>query len=243
MSVKELLSSNLIYFKTLFEIPSWPELFLFSRLSIAFTISSCVTHALFVLSDSPAPVIITPGLEQEDGWIIIQRRMNAFVSFERSWDEYATSFGDVDGNFWLGLEAMHDLTTAQPMKLQIDVVPFDIPAVSIPYQQFHVGDAASDYRLTVNSGTPGYDTLYNSMNYHSGMRFSTYDNDNDDWPYNCAESYRAGWWFGSCGTYVLLNSVHGGACGLTDSNMRMFYLGNNNYEPIRTVTMKIRPIN
>ena len=165
------------------------------------------------------------------------------MSFERTWDEYAAGFGDVDGNFWLGLEAVHDLTTVCPMKLQIDIVPFDIPAVSIPYQQFHVGDAASDYVLTVNSGTSGHNTLYTSMNYHSGKKFSTFDNDNDNFGANCANIYKAGWWFGACGAQVLLNGVYGGASGITDYNIRMRYLGNNNYEPIRSVTMKIRPIN
>ena len=166
------------------------------------------------------------------------------MSFERTWNEYVAGFGDVDGNFWLGLEAIHDLTTSCPMSLQIDVVPFDIPAVSIPYQQFHVGDAASDYLLTVNSGTSGHNTLYTSMNYHSGKKFSTYDNDNDDSSsFHCAEYYRAGWWYGGCGTYVQLNGVYGGASGITHYNMRMYYLSNNYYEPIRTVTMKIRAIN
>ena len=147
---------------------------------------------------SAPPIIITPGLEQENGWITIQRRVDASVSFERSWDEYVGGFGDVDGNYWLGLEAIHDLTAAQPMRLQIDVVPCNIPAVSIPYQQFHVGDAASEYLLTITSDTSGYDTLYNSMNYHSRSKFSTYDRDNDDSSRHCASLYRAGWWFNGC---------------------------------------------
>ena len=187
--------------------------------------------------------MITPGLEQEDGWIIIQRRVDASVSFERSWYEYVAGFGDVDGNFWLGLETMHDLTTAQQMSLQIDVVPCNIPAVSIPYQQIQVGDAASEYLLNITSDTPGDDTLYNSMNYHSGSKFSTYDNDNDvDSSRNCAEHFRAGWWFYSC-HQLHLNGVYGGASGISDYNMRMTFLSDNRYEPIRTVTMKIRAIN
>ena len=196
---------------------------------------------LFFLA-SPAPVVIRPGLEQEDGWIIIQRRVDCSVSFERSWDEYAAGFGDVDGNFWLGLEAIHNLTTAQPMSLQIDVVPFNIPAVSIPYQRIHVGDAASKYLLTITSDTPGDGTLYTSMNYHSGRKFSTFDNDNDAHSDSCAAHKRAGWWFKSC-AYVYLNGVYGGADEIASYNMRMHYLGNNDYEPIRTVTMKIRAIN
>ena len=185
---------------------------------------------------------LAPGLEQEDGWVIIQRRVDASVSFERCWNEYVAGFGDVDRNFWLGLDAIHYLTEAQPMSLQIDVEPYHTPAVSISYQQFHVGDAASEYLLTITSDTPGYNTLYTSMNYHSGRRFSTYDNDNDISHSNCAEHCRAGWWFSSC-HMLNLNGVYGGTSDLTVSNMVMLYLSDNGFEPIRTVTMKLRAIN
>ena len=191
------------------------------------------TCALF----SAPHVAITPGLEQEDGWIIIQRRVDASVSFERSWDEYATGFGDTDCNFWLGLDTIHDLTTVQPMRLQIDVVPYNYPEASIPYQQFHVGDAASDYLLTITSDTSGYNTLYTSFKYSSGNVFSTYDRNNHNAD-NCAQSYRAGWWFNSC-TFVNLNGVYGGS-GLPSMHMR--YISNDYYEPIREVTMKIKAI-
>ena len=169
--------------------------------------------------------------------------MDDSVSFERSWDEYVAGFGNVNGNFWLGLEAIHDLTTTCPMKLQIDVVPFHLPAVSIPYQQFHVGDAASEYLLTITSDTTVHNTLYTSFNHHSGMKFTTHDRDNDLRGYsNCATQYKAGWWFNSC--YLInLNGVYGGTSEITNSNMRMNYLSNNPYEPIRSVTMKIKAIN
>ena len=191
---------------------------------------------LFFLAP-PAPVIITPGLEQEDGWIIIQRRVDCSVSFERSWDNYVAGFGDIDGNFWLGLETTHDLTTAQPMRLQIDVVPFYITALSIPYQQFHVGDAASEYLLTITHDTPANGwNLYNSFIYHSGMKFSTYDRDNDNYGRSCAEQFRAGWWFNGC-FKLNVNGVYGGASDIRNHNMNIYFLGNNNQEPIRTVTM------
>ena len=168
--------------------------------------------------------------------------MDASVSFERSWDEYAAGFGEVDGNIWLGLEAMHDLTEAQPMSLQIDVVPYHIPTVSIPYQQFHVGDAASEYLLTITSDTPGTGwSQYNSLKYHSGKKFSTYDRDNDSNADSCAVMYRAGWWFNSCAK-LHLNGVYGGASGLISGDMNMKHLSENNLEPIRTVTMKIKAV-
>ena len=178
---------------------------------------------------------------QEDGWIVIQRRVDASVSFERSWDEYVAGFGNMDGNFWLGLEDIHYLTTSCTMSLQIDVVPFNIPAVSIPYTQFQVGDATSDYLLTVTSDTPGHESLYNSFTRSSGMRFTTYDRDNDQGAVvNCAVDYKAGWWFNNC--YKLnLNGVYGGASEITGINIRVLYLSGGNNEPIRAVTMKIRP--
>ena len=163
------------------------------------------------------------------------------MSFERNWDEYAAGFGDVEGNFWLGLENIHRLTEAQPMRLQIDIVPFNIPAVSIPYQQFHVGDAASDYLLNITSDTPGDRTLYNSFTYNSGWRFSTYDRDNSRHRY-CPRYYRAGWWFNHC-TYMNLNGVYGSANGTTQGTLRFYILSEVRNEPIRTVTMKIRAIN
>ena len=175
---------------------------------------------------------------QEDGWIIIQRRVDASVSFERSWDEYAAGFGDVDGNFWLGLDTIHDLTEAQPMRLQIDVVPFNLPAVLIPYPYFHVGDAASDYLLNITSDTLDDETLYNYINFYSGIKFSNYDR------YFCAEDCRAGWWFSRCDRLRLnLNGVYGGAGEISLYNIFMYGLSDNVYEPIRTVTMKIRTSN
>ena len=193
---------------------------------------------MFVSFSAP---IITPGIEQEDGWIIIERRVDASVSFERSWDEYVAGFGDIDGNFWLGLDVIHDLTEARSMSLQIDVVAFNIPAVSIPYQQFHVGDAASKYLLTITSDASGGYNLYNSFTYQSDTPFSTSDRDNDNHADSCAAMFGGGWWFSGC-CKVCFNGIYGGASNITNVNMRMQYLSDNDFEPIRTVTMKIRAI-
>ena len=174
--------------------------------------------------------------------------MDASVSFERSWDEYAVGFGDVDGNFWLGLDTIHDLTTACTMKLRIDVVPFNLPAVSIPYPHFHVGDAASQYLLNINdndnditSDNTRDDSLYISFTYISGSKFSTYDRDNDGSSFNCSLHFRAGWWC-HYRTPLNLNGVYGGDSVLNNYNMFMYYLSDNYLEPIRTVTMKIKSI-
>ena len=75
------------------------------------------------------------------------------------------------------------------------------------------------------------------------MKFSTYDRENDiDSNRHCAEQRRAGWWFKSC-AFLNLNGVYGGTGELAYHNMIMYYLSDNTYEPIRTLTMKIRVIN
>ena len=37
-----------------------------------------------------------------------------------------------------------------------------------------------------------------SLNNHIGMKFSTIDVDNDNYPDNCAAMYPGGWWYMGC---------------------------------------------
>ena len=38
-----------------------------------------------------------------------------------------------------------------------------------------------------------------AMSYHVGSKFSTKDEDNDDWDKcSCAKKYNAGWWYKKC---------------------------------------------
>ena len=42
------------------------------------------------------------------GWIVIQRRTsNGTVNFTRKWDDYVNGFGDLDGEFWIGLNNIY----------------------------------------------------------------------------------------------------------------------------------------
>ena len=46
------------------------------------------------------------------GWIVIQRRNASmgWVNFVRGWTDYKNGFGDLDGEFWIGLKQIHELT-------------------------------------------------------------------------------------------------------------------------------------
>ena len=65
------------------------------------------------------------------------------------------------------------------------------------YNQFSVGSASEEYPLIVE-GFTGVGS--NHFAYHNGMKFTTLDNDNDNWGSNCAATYKDGWWFNSCDT-------------------------------------------
>ena len=64
------------------------------------------------------------------------------------------------------------------------------------YSQFSVGSASKEYPLTVG----GYSGVgANLFAYHNGMKFSTLDNDNDNYSFgNCAADYEGGWWYNKC---------------------------------------------
>ena len=57
------------------------------------------------------------------GWIVIQRRNASLgtVNFTRNWEDYVNGFGDLEGEFWIGLENIHELTNQQDVELQVTV--------------------------------------------------------------------------------------------------------------------------
>ena len=46
-----------------------------------------------------------------NSFTVIQRRMNGNENFVRPWRDYVTGFGNPQGDFWLGLSRIYDLTS------------------------------------------------------------------------------------------------------------------------------------
>ena len=128
------------------------------------------------------------------GWTVFQRRQDGSVDFYRYWTDYENGFGDLTGEFWLGLSKIHRLTKEGSNTLRVDLGDFEGNRAYANYSTFSVSDGSTEYILTVGgySGTAG-DSLW----WHSGMKFSTRDNDNDN-DVNCADGYNGGWWFNAC---------------------------------------------
>uniref|UniRef100_A0A3P8SN20 Tenascin XB n=1 Tax=Amphiprion percula TaxID=161767 RepID=A0A3P8SN20_AMPPE len=149
------------------------------------------------------PMLVYCDMETDGGgWTVFQRRKDGSVDFFRGWKEYTKGFGDVNGEFWLGLESLHNLTTMTKMSLRVDLRDQD-ESVFAQYSTFEV--AKRNYKLTVGgyTGTAG-----DSLTYHNNRIFSTKDRDPATFITRCAMSYRGGWWYKNCHE-ANLNGLYG----------------------------------
>ncbi|KAL1381099.1 hypothetical protein pipiens_013710 [Culex pipiens pipiens] len=131
------------------------------------------------------------------GWTVIQNRYDGSVHFYRGWNEFENGFGDLRGEFWLGLRKIHELTYAKKHELHIVLEDFEGKTVVAKYSDFRVAGPEEKYTLKslgTFSGDAG-DSLTSAVN----MKFTTLDADNDTHgPGNCAVDYKGGWWYTAC---------------------------------------------
>ncbi|NXS01991.1 TENR protein, partial [Oxylabes madagascariensis] len=55
------------------------------------------------------------------GWIVFQRRQNGLTDFFRKWADYRVGFGNLEDEFWLGLDNIHKITSQGRYELRIDM--------------------------------------------------------------------------------------------------------------------------
>ena len=173
------------------------------------------------------------------GWIVIQRRNANFerVNFTRNWEDYVNGFGDLDGEFWIGLNNIYQLTNQQEMELQISV--WNNPGISISwnYQTFRISDSANKYRLTVSGGTG--DGNHDAFAFHNRQYFTTYDRDNDG--NNCGYKDQGGWWYRNC-AWANLNGRHemSGLPGIENRREQMLVWYSSRFDVYTNSVMMIR---
>ncbi|GFO09003.1 tenascin-r [Plakobranchus ocellatus] len=128
------------------------------------------------------------------GWIVIQRRTTGNVDFYREWATYKKGFGSLDDNFWLGNDNIHTITSSGNYELRVDL-KFQGTSAFAHYSKFSIDGEEKNYALRLGDydGTAG-----DSLNYHNGQAFSTFDKDNDKDNRNCAEEFSGAWWYHGC---------------------------------------------
>ncbi|XP_064163747.1 tenascin-like isoform X3 [Anguilla rostrata] len=169
------------------------------------------------------------------GWIVILRRQNGNVEFFRNWRNYSAGFGELNNEFWFGLSNLHKVSTAGQYELRVDLRDQGEEAYA-QYDKFVVNEPRGRYKLGLGSysGTAG-----DSLSYHQGRPFSTYDNDNDIAVTNCALSYKGAFWYKNCHRVNVMGRYgdHSHSKGVN------WFHWKGHEHSIEFVEMKMRPVN
>ncbi|RUS87832.1 hypothetical protein EGW08_004431 [Elysia chlorotica] len=168
-----------------------------------------LTHYVLTYDEVAEKAVVCDTRADGGGWIVIQRRVHGDVDFGRTWKEYKDGFGDINGDFWLGNEAVYKLTNQHPYELRIDMKDEKGRDLYAEYGIFKLDSEVAKYRLTLGSyrGNFGEGPTTSGFHRHNDVPFSTIDQ-KDYKEINCPEKYNYGWWFIQCYS-VSLNGVMG----------------------------------
>ena len=177
------------------------------------------------------------GVTAGGGWLVVQRRKDGSVDFNRGWVDYEDGFGTLTGEFWYGLRPLHCLTNQGQWEMRIDFTLTDGTKSYLSYSSFRVGPASSNYQLSISGykGNASSDPITGSHSLN-GMPFTTKDKDNDKWSKNCAVNdaggNAGGWWYKAC-SHIFVNHKYKSSTGI--------YL--DGWKAFSFTEMKIKPVN
>lgn len=174
-------------------------------------------------------------------WTVFLRRIDGTENFYRPWKHYKSGFGNVAGEYWLGLENIFLLTMRKENELRVDMEDWTGGKASAQYSSFSIDTEKAGYQLHLGSFTGG--TAGDSLTEHNNMKFTTFDKDQDIWDKNCAQHFLGGFWYYNChlanptGMFTPNNAI-------AFSNVQVIWQtwkGSN--VCLKTVAMKIRSVN
>ncbi|XP_033122851.1 ficolin-2-like isoform X2 [Anneissia japonica] len=130
-----------------------------------------------------------------EGWTVFQRRQDGSVDFNQNWQTYTSGFGDLSGEFWLGNNKIHKITSSAKYEFRIDMVTRDGNAYHVTYESIEIGTEAENFKLNLGEFIGVKSNAVEALNHHNGKSFYTLDRDNSG---SCSVRYESGWWFRSC---------------------------------------------
>lgn len=169
---------------------------------------------------------------------MFQKRVDGSVDFYRTWDDYKNGFGNLNGEFWLGLDKIHRLTTSDRYKLRVDLEDTKGNTAYAEYSIFAITSERTKYQLSLGSysGTAG-----DSLALQRGYPFSTRDQDNDGWSSNCATEYKGAWWYKHCHSSNLNGLYHHGKHSSHADGVNWSSWKGQKYS-VKRAEMKIKPV-
>ncbi|KAK3767637.1 hypothetical protein RRG08_006743, partial [Elysia crispata] len=134
------------------------------------------------------------------------RRTGPDVDFNRYWADYKNGFGEAPGDFWLGNEAVHNLTVRNHYRLRVDV-RVNGQELFAEYAFFRIESESNNYRLRLGSDSGTLDVSPGrGLAYHSNQYFSTRDRNNNAASSNCSSHLLSAWWYRN---YCYLTNLNG----------------------------------
>ncbi|XP_034474305.1 fibrinogen C domain-containing protein 1-like [Drosophila innubila] len=127
--------------------------------------------------------VVCDGKIAGPGWIVIQRRSDDNLDFNRGWKEYQNGFGNIGGSYFIGLKKLRQLTSFVPHELYIHLESLNGETRFANYNHFKI--EGQNYRLISlgdYNGTAG-DAFADSL----GNDFLTNE-------YNRYFFGKTGWW-------------------------------------------------
>ncbi|KAK3887271.1 hypothetical protein Pcinc_008626 [Petrolisthes cinctipes] len=178
------------------------------------------------------------------GWTVFVRRLRVgrHEVFNRDWIDYRRGFGRPWQEHWLGLEAVHHLTTT-PHHLRMSATDLHGEHRAALWLSFSVASERSEYELSVGGYDRSESSLGDSMVAHhnlNGRKFSTRDVDNDDLESgNCVRDFSlgGGWWYRRC-SYLSPTGPH---AGYGRHMMSLWTPGNLTWVSLNQLAMMVRP--
>ncbi|XP_050963898.1 microfibril-associated glycoprotein 4-like isoform X3 [Labeo rohita] len=187
--------------------------------------------------------MISDGKDEDKGqWTVIQRRMDGSVNFYRPWNQYKRGFGNVESEYWLGLENMYQLTRKNKYMLRVDLEDFDGRKGFALYSSFSVGPEADGYKLQVSGFRDG--GAGDALSSHDGQKFTTFDKDQDPYEKNCAKMFLGAFWYTAGCHYTNPNGVYlWGDDNTHHAIGDVWYYWKNNFSTgLKFISMKIRRV-
>uniref|UniRef100_A0A8C2Z3J5 Angiopoietin-like 1b n=1 Tax=Cyclopterus lumpus TaxID=8103 RepID=A0A8C2Z3J5_CYCLU len=201
------------------------------------------TSGMYLIRPDEAERPVQAWCEQDidnGGWTVIQSRRDGSVNFFRNWDSYKSGFGNIDGEYWLGLEGIYNLGRQEVYKLLVEMEDWMNKKVYAQYSSFHLEPESVGYRLRLGTyqGNAG-----DSLSSHNGKQFTTLDRDKDAFSGNCAHFHKGGWWYNACGQANLNGVWYTGGVYRSKFQDGIFWADyGGGFYSMKSVRMLIRPI-